>query len=49
MAKQNEMNGLQQQLQQKAGTRNDGIIGAFLVNALFVVHNGTVSERDDII
>ena len=49
MAKQNEINGLQQQLQQKAGTRNYGIIGAFLVNALFVVHNGTVSERDDII
>ena len=49
MAKQNEINGLQQQLQQKADTRNYGIIGAFLVNALFVVHTGTVSERDDII
>ena len=54
MAKQNEINGLQQQLQQKATqyrleTRNCGIIGAFLVNAFFVVHNGTVSERDDII
>ena len=49
MSNKSEINGLQQQFQQKADTRNYGIIGAFLVNALFVVHNGTVSERDDII
>jgi hypothetical protein len=49
MAKQNRINALQQQFQQKADTRNYGIMGTFLVNALSVVHNRTVFERDDII